>query len=585
MSNRINTNISSQVAQQKLAKSSAQLQSSLTRLSTGLRINGGKDDPAGLISSTNLRRDITSIRKAIVNSERATQLIATADSALGEVSTLLNDIRGLVAEASNSGGLSEEQIVANQVQLDSSLEAIDRIAQVTTFQGVRLLDGTLDFQTDATLSEFQSLSVEQANLGTANSLAVDIQINSAATQAQLNATGLNVQEATVDIDGTIFTILVDDAADFDALLIDIDVSSSAASSAAYASASNTLTISVDNNDNAITADSLAAAIGAATGDPFNVTVTHDGNGSTTVDGAAVTGATDAGTVTEVALLDDVVFQVSGRSGAEVLVFDAGTRGTQIAQAVNLISDAIGIQANLDGDNQRVEFQSTDYGSKSFVDIEVITEGQNGDFESGLQDAATSTAASRAGGTDIAAVVNGAQADGDGNTLSINTTTLDLTLTALAGSTSDISFNIQSGGALFQVGSDVVSNQQVRLGITGVNTGTLGGANGRLFELASGGAKDLATDTVGAAKIVDEVINQVATLRGRLGAFQRTTLESNVASLQDTLSNLTEAESSIRDADFSAETADLTRAQILVQSGTSVLAIANQTPQNVLALLR
>ena len=67
-------------------------------MSTGLRINTGKDDPAGLIASENLRSDITSIKKAISNTDRANQVIATADSALGQVSSLLNDIRGLVTE-------------------------------------------------------------------------------------------------------------------------------------------------------------------------------------------------------------------------------------------------------------------------------------------------------------------------------------------------------------------------------------------------------------------------------------------------------------------------------------------------------
>ena len=90
---------------------------------------------------------------------------------------------------------------------------------------------------------------------------------------------------------------------------------------------------------------------------------------------------------------------------------------------------------------------------------------------------------------------------------------------------------------------------------------------------------------GRPDVVNEVIEKIASLRGRLGAFQRTTLETNIASLNDTLTNLIEAESSIRDADFAKESAALTRAQILVQSGTSVLSIANQNPQQVLALLR
>jgi flagellin len=96
---------------------------------------------------------------------------------------------------------------------------------------------------------------------------------------------------------------------------------------------------------------------------------------------------------------------------------------------------------------------------------------------------------------------------------------------------------------------------------------------------------LGTNPTTAAEIVDEAINQITGLRGRLGAFQRTSLETNKNALNDTLVNLTEAESQIRDADFASETAALTRAQILVQSGTAVLSIANQNPQNALSLLR
>jgi flagellin len=90
---------------------------------------------------------------------------------------------------------------------------------------------------------------------------------------------------------------------------------------------------------------------------------------------------------------------------------------------------------------------------------------------------------------------------------------------------------------------------------------------------------------GASRVIQEVINKVTGLRGRLGAFQATTLDSNMVSLTDTVGNLTEAESLIRDADFAKETARLTRAQILIQSGTAVLGISNQNPQNVLRLLQ
>jgi flagellin len=188
---RINTNVSSLVAQNTLARNEADLQTALTRLSTGLQINVGKDDPAGLIASEALRSDITSIEKAITNSERANQMIATADSAIGQVSDLLNDIRGLVVEAANTGALSEDQIAANQLQVDSSLEAINRIAQTTTFQGMRLLDGSLGFTTTlAAVDSVTDARIDQANLGAAGAVEVDVDITTAATRAEItNSTG------------------------------------------------------------------------------------------------------------------------------------------------------------------------------------------------------------------------------------------------------------------------------------------------------------------------------------------------------------------------------------------------------------
>jgi flagellin len=277
------------------------------------------------------------------------------------------------------------------------------------------------------------------------------------------------------------------------------------------------------------------------------------------------------------LSGQVVLQLNGLNGAETFNFGAGTSAAQIADAINLVSDSTGVTADAT-DPAGLRFQSAAYGSEAVVGIEIISEDAAGTFASSL-------AANRANGSDIAATVNGIQANGDANTLSINTSMLDLTLTVEEGSSRNFSFAINGGGALFQLGPDVTTSQQARMGIGSVNTGRLGGASGRLYELGSGQARSLSHDVNGAAKIIDEVIDKVTALRGRLGAFQSTTLESNLVSLSDTLNNLQEAESSIRDADFAQESANLTRAQILVQSGTNVLALANQNPQNVLALLR
>ena len=237
--------------------------------------------------------------------------------------------------------------------------------------------------------------------------------------------------------------------------------------------------------------------------------------------------------------------------------------------------------NADEANTGLTFSASEYGSDSFVSIKSL----NG-ASFNVTDADGNTT-DRDTGTDVEALINGVRALGKGLKATINTSALDVSFSVDASMTDDSSssFSIVGGGAVFQLGPDVVSNQQARLGIASVNTAKLGGLSGRLYELRSGNSSSLENNTINAAAIVEETITSVVNLRGRLGAFQRTSLDSNIASLEDTLENLTAAESDIRDADFAEESAKLTRNQILVQSGTSVLGMANQNPQAVLSLLR
>ena len=180
----INTNVNSMTAATNLTNNMNGLSDVLTRLSTGLRINSAKDDPAGLIASETLRSEITSSTAALKNTQRATSMIATADSALGQVGDLLNDIRGLVNEAANTGAMSAEQIEANQLQIDASLDAIDRIGMSTTYMGKKLLDGSMSFQTAGLNSgEISNLVVSNANFGTRDSVGVQIDVQAASTVA------------------------------------------------------------------------------------------------------------------------------------------------------------------------------------------------------------------------------------------------------------------------------------------------------------------------------------------------------------------------------------------------------------------
>ena len=703
---RINTNVSSLVAQKSLKKSNADLQIALTRLSTGIRINDGKDDPAGLIASESLRSDIAAVNKSITNSERANQLIATADSALGQISNLLNDVRGLVQEAANGGVLSDEQLAANQLQIDSSLEAIDRISQTTTFQGRKLLDGSLDFITSAG-SNFTKLSntqIEQANLGATGSVTVNVNVATAATQAQVDVTGVpaatsaanaagnvTLSHSIVQASGGVLTYGTGtltlaayagggaDGAEGNGSPTVTLAFGQASAGSSYDSGTNTLTVNIVAADDGSTdINDLVASINTVSGRSFTATAgtnaTTDQAASTTASvTTALTGGRDAGTATIKVLADasgtaangvtvtliedsgttsgtaaasfngsnievrvngsvsfsaiateinnlsgysattlsssgdqnyvttldtppsattltggataaggiaqDVVFSLAGKAGSEVFNFKAGTSISQLASAINLLKDSTGVEATVS--STTLQLKSSTYGSSSQVNLEVITEGAGGTITAGIG----GVTKARDTGSDVVATINGITANGNGNTLSINTSTLDFSTSVEAAFTGTSTFTITGGGALFQLGPDIVSNQQARIGITSVNSGSLGGVNGRLYELKSGGSKAINTNAAGGAAVVDEVVSKVTSLRGRLGAFQRTTLETNINSLNDTLTNLTDAESSIRDADFAAETARLTRAQILVQSGTQVLQISNENPQNVLSLLR
>ncbi|MBA4040159.1 MAG: flagellin, partial [Planctomyces sp.] len=146
--------------------------------------------------------------------------------------------------------------------------------------------------------------------------------------------------------------------------------------------------------------------------------------------------------------------------------------------------------------------------------------------------------------------------------------------------------ITGGGADFQLASRLDISGRVSVGIQAVFARSLGNSDtGFLSQLASGQDFNVVDgDLVAAGSVIDEAIAQVSSLRGRLGAFQRNTVGATIRNLGVSLENTAAAESVIRDADFAAETAALTRNQILQQAAQNSLALANQQPQAALQLL-
>src|SRR5262245_4294238 len=187
---RINTNVSSLIAQRVLTRNNKDLNLSLERLSTGLSINKGADNPAGLIASENLRAEKAGIAQAIDNAGRASNIIGTAEGGLSEVSSLLTEIQSLVSQAANSGGLSKEEIAANQLQVDSILATINRIAQATAFQGTKLLNGNYDYTTSGvTSTSFDNVRINAARVPDGGTVNVVVQVTASAQTGQITYTG------------------------------------------------------------------------------------------------------------------------------------------------------------------------------------------------------------------------------------------------------------------------------------------------------------------------------------------------------------------------------------------------------------
>jgi flagellin len=586
---RIATNVGTTRGLRNLNKANSSLDRSLQRLSTGSQINSGSDNPSGLIAGEKLRLQVTTIEQSIKNSNRASNVIATADGALGEIGGLLNQVRGLVQEGLNSGALSDTEIEANQLQIDAALSAINRISANTTFGGDKLIDGSKGYNTQidaansAKLNDFQ---VNELFFGSSSSVAVNATIDTAAERGTLTQAGSVRVDTTLEVGGKDGNQVLF----FDAGASIADVASavnavtdatgvSAAVSGTAVAGTGTLAGGTDSVVFTETAAAAASAdevvinlVAGGAGDPTEVTsVSGAGTGTITID---VTLNNNAGTAA------DITAAITASTEASALVTAAGGGTTDTFTAADADTTV-----NTGKTTQTLTLSSSDFGSSAFVEVNVLS----GVFET--RDAA-SALLSRDEGTDVIATINGSRAYGDGLKASLKTATIDVSLTFDSAANTNgntTAFSVTGGGSNFQIGEEVSANGQVGIGIEAVNTARLGGLSGKLYELGTGGGKsllDVGPSVQGSnlVDIVDEALDRVSTLRGRLGAIQKNVIETNVATLGVALENISEARSQIVDTDFAVETANLTKSQILSQAGISVLSIANQQPQQVLSLL-
>ena len=403
-----------------LAQSQGALNTSLQRLSTGLKINSGADDPAGLIASEGLKSEISGINQGISNSQQATNVISTAEGALSEVSSLLLTIKGLVVQSANSGALSPDELAANQLQVDSAVQSITRISNTTTFAGLPLINGDLGYVTSGVdTTKIDALNISQADLGQQRHRAGQCRCAHQAQTAALEYTASSI-------------------------------------------------------------------------------------------------------------VNSVTLQVSGNLGTQTLTFTSGTSASAIAYAVNSISDSTGVTAAL---TKAGSVAIGNHVRQHWIRLceFCFGHGSKGSFATVDTSGNTKT---RAIGQDAVATINGALTTGNGLELKVNTNSRSIwTSRSINRSESARPASPSPAAALFQLGPQVNSGQQVSIGIQSVAASQLGNSTiGFLNDIVTGGTATLVGgQSANASQIVEQAITQVADLRGRLGAFVADTLNTNVDS--------------------------------------------------------
>jgi flagellin len=204
----INTNLMAMDAMDNLDTVSGQLSQSMERLSTGLQINSAADNPSGLIISQQMDAQIGGMNQAIQNSQEAINYVKTADGALSQVNSLLNNAYSLAVQSANSATLSSSQLQANQQQLNSIVSSITQIAQQTTYGTKYLLNGSSGVQSSVTAgADVASLNIGGTFGGQALTTNATVTLNSivAATQAQETSAGFATINTTVANTGS-FTL-------------------------------------------------------------------------------------------------------------------------------------------------------------------------------------------------------------------------------------------------------------------------------------------------------------------------------------------------------------------------------------------
>ena len=601
----INTNVNSLTAQRQLSVSQTSLATAMARLSSGLRINSARDDAAGLAISERFTSQIRGSNQAQRNANDGISLAQTAEGDLAQISNNLQRIRELAVQAANATNSASDRVSLNNEAAALVVEN-DRVASTSAFNGIKLLDGTFtaqNFQVGAngnasdvvSVSSIASARANSLGVGASSSYSTSVAGTSSASTNSLTAGSLSINGQSIGASGT------------------DGVSSSFSSTSGIAVANAINAISGNTSVTATVQDTVSAGVAVA---------------STT--------ALAAGAVT----INGVDIGAIAATSGSLATTGAAARGGQIAAAINAKSSQTGVTATYSTTSGAVSLSAADgrnivvggtigatsstglgtgtvsfFSSTSATAITgFATALTSGDIKVNGVDIGAIAASASAGarGAAVAAAINAVS--GQTNVTATATAAGLITLsgavtsTTLTGTAAGLAVNTglqvnSNGGTLTADASSTVwlSRSSVTLqsasasgisiaGLSATAAASAGLAEGATAATTTAGAGVSALDlttAVGAQAAlatVDSAINTINSTRAALGAYQAR-FTSVVASLATTAENLTASRSRVQDADFASETAALSRAQILQQAGTAMVAQANQLPQGVMALLR
>jgi flagellin len=551
----INTNMASLFAQNSLANAQNNLATSVQRLSSGLRINSAKDDAAGLAISQSMQGQINGTNQSIRNLSNATNLLQTADTSLATIQDMLLRLKQLAVQGYD-GSLSATQkldIVNEMKDLNTEINAT---AARTSFNGINLLSsGASVDSVNSDLYAGQQLQMTGTVVAITDGVATSVGVG-------LDTTG-NINDGTTA--GSEFTMTITDA--FKQRMAGLTYTLSSAGS------SFTITGTLDGQAVSQTVN-LQSVVGTSTASERHTQTLDFSTFGTSIDLTTVT--TTTGTVTGTSLASGLAakatmaltgntgvisdVKLSGASsGSYTLTASAGVltmagtiSGMATNQSLTLTTvsanttttfsfDSFGVSfdisaygTNLTGSNIATTLVSLNEGTQAASGTLVISTGQNSELQ--FQSGATSDAF-----------------------ITIDTVNV---MTGSSGNTAGASREMQAVGTA----------------ITDTDTSYLGGLN------ASNDISTWQAAFKAAEASIDTALDFISTQRGVYGS-QMNRLSYVSTNLTSQSTNLQNSRSAIIDTDFAAETAKLTKGQIMQQAATAMLAQANQMPNVVLSLLK